>query len=77
VPYSRSVKVGILKKALPPERRSIANISKETGISGQTIRNWIKAAKFGSLDDEVGEKSPRHLSNSEKYQLLMEVSHSY
>ena len=72
MPYSRSVKVGILKKALPPERRSIANIGKDTGISGQTIRNWIKVAKSGSLDDEVGEKSPRHLSNSEKYQLLME-----
>jgi len=72
VPYSRSVKVGILKKVLPPERRSIASVSDETGISEQTIRNWIKEANSGSLDDKAGQKSPRHLSGSEKYQLLME-----
>ena len=72
MPYSRSVKVGILKKALPPESRNIKSISEDTGISEQTIRNWIKAANSGSLDNEAGEKSPRHLSGSEKYQLLME-----
>lgn len=72
MPYSRSVKVGILKKVLPPESRSIAGISKETGICDQTIRNWIKQANSGSLDDKAGQKSPRHLSSSEKYQLLME-----
>jgi len=72
VPYSRSVKVGILKKVLPPESRNIKSISEETGISEQTIRNWIKAANSGSLDNGENEKSPRHLSGSEKYQLLME-----
>jgi len=72
MPYSRSVKMGILKKVLPPERRSIKSISKETGISSQTIRNWIKKANSASLDDKESEKSPRNLSSSEKYQLLME-----
>ena len=72
MPYSRSVKVGILKKVLPPERRSIASVSDETGVSGQTIRNWINESNSGSLDDKAGEKSSRHLSSSEKYQLLME-----
>ncbi len=72
MPYSRSVKVGILKKVLPPEGKNVASISKETGISEQTIRNWIKEAGSGSLDEKAGEKSPRHLSSTEKYQLLME-----
>ena len=72
MPYSRSVKVGILKKVLPPESRNIKSISEETGISEQTIRNWIKAANSGSLDNGENEKSPRHLSSSERYQLLME-----
>ena len=71
MPYSRSVKVGVLKKVLPPESRNIASVSKETGISEQTIRNWINKEASGSLD-EAGEKSPRSLSASEKYQLLME-----
>jgi transposase len=72
LPYSRSVKVGVLKKVLPPEGGNIASVSKETGISEQTIRNWINKEASGSLDEKVGEKSPRHLSSSEKYQLLME-----
>ncbi len=55
MPYSRSVKVGILKKVLPPESRNIKSISEETGISEQTIRNWIKAANSGSLDNGRGE----------------------
>ena len=72
MPYSRSVKVGVLKKVLPPESRDIASVSRETGISHQTIRNWINEEASGSLDEKAGEKSPRNLSSSEKYQLLME-----
>ena len=72
MPYSRSVKVGVLKKVLLPEGRNIASVSKETGISEQTIRNWINEQASGSLDEKAGEKSPRSLSASEKYQLLME-----
>ena len=37
--YARSVKVSVLKKILPPEERSIRNVSKEMGISEQTIQN--------------------------------------
>ena len=72
MPYSRSVKVGILKKVLPPGKRSIAEVSKETGVSEQTIRNWINSKASGSLDEKDGEKGPRNLSSIEKYQLLME-----
>jgi len=72
LPYSRSVKVGILKKVLPPGKKSIAEVSKETGVSEQTIRNWINKKASGSLDEKDGEKGPRNLSNIEKYGLLME-----
>ena len=72
MPYSRSVKLGVLKKVLPPEGRDIASVSKETGISHQTIRNWINEQASGSLDERDGEKSPRNLSSIEKYRLLME-----
>ena len=57
---------------LPPGKRSIAEVSKETGVSEQTIRNWINEAGSGSLDERDGEKSPRNLSSIEKYQLLLE-----
>ncbi|MFO7735383.1 MAG: helix-turn-helix domain-containing protein [bacterium] len=70
--YSSSIRRGILKKVLPPESKSIRSTSKETGICEQTIRNWIKKHKSGSLDSGCGEKGPRNLSSREKYHLLME-----
>ena len=70
--YSRSVKVSILKKVLPPESRSILSVSRETGISEQTIRNWKVASTTGKLTSESDEKSPRYYSSKEKYHLLFE-----
>lgn len=70
--YSRSIKIGVLKKVLPPENKSIRGTSRKFGISEQTIRNWIKQKKDGIFDTVQGDKSLRYLSSKEKYQLLME-----
>lgn len=70
--YSRSIKIGVLKKVLPPESKSIRGISRQFGISEQTIRNWIKQKKDGIFDSVGADKTPRLFSVKEKYQLLME-----
>lgn len=70
--YSRSIKIGVLKRVLPPENKSIRGTSRKFGISEQTIRNWIKQKKDGIFDTVQGDKSLRYLSSKEKYQLLME-----
>jgi transposase-like protein len=70
--YSRSIKIGVLKRVLPPESKSIRGTSRKFGISEQTIRNWIKQKKDGIFDTVQVDKSLRHLSSKEKYQLLME-----
>ena len=44
--YSRALKVIILKKVMPPESRSVTEVSRETGINYQTIKNWIKQHKM-------------------------------
>ena len=72
--YSRSVKVSILKRVLPPKERSIRSVSQETGISEQTIRNWIRASKDVNLTEAGDEKSPRFYTAKEKYHLLLEAS---
>ncbi|MFO7736441.1 MAG: transposase [bacterium] len=72
--YSRSVKVSILKRVLPPESKSIRSTSRETGICEQTIRNWIKLAKDGKLPAETDDKSPRYYTSKEKYHILMEAA---
>jgi transposase len=72
--YSRSVKVGVLKKVLPPGNQSVVAVSRETGISHQTIRNWLKDCSCGKIDFDDGDKSPRDLNDKEKYLLLMEAA---
>ena len=64
--------MGILKKVLPPENRSIDEVSKESGVSRQTIYNWVKASICGKLDAICDEKSPRSYTLKEKYHILME-----
>jgi len=70
--YSRSVKVSVLKKILPPESRSVRSVSKETGVSDQTIRNWQNQIKIGKFTSDSDEKSPRSYLPKEKYHIVME-----
>jgi len=67
--YSRAVRLGVLKKVLPPDAQSIVEVSKETGINDQTIRNWLKKSESGILPNGSKESSPRFMTPKEKYQL--------
>jgi len=72
--YSRAVREGILQKVLPPDARSIAEVSRETGVNHQTIRNWVKQSQSGILPDGSQESSPRFMTPKEKYQLVFEAA---
>ena len=47
--YSRKIKKSTLRKILPPENRSVADVAREMGISDQTIYNWKHPAENGTL----------------------------
>lgn len=70
--YSRAIRMSVMAKILPPNNQSIRSVSREHGISEQTIRNWKVQRINGKLEEESAEKSPGNYSSSEKYQLLME-----
>lgn len=72
--YSHAVRQSVLKKVLQPESRSIREISKETGVNEQTIRNWLKRSESGILTDGKQESCPRFLTPKEKYQLVVEAA---
>ena len=72
--YSHAVKQSVLKKVLPPAGRSINEVSRETGVNDQTIRNWLKRSKTGILSESNQESCPRLLTPKEKYQLVVEAS---
>ena len=57
--YSRAVKLSVLKKVLPPDEQSIPQVSRETGIHNQTIRNWVQKCESGILPEGLQESSAR------------------
>ncbi len=70
--YSVGFKQGVLKKVLPPESRPISEVSKETGLADQTIRNWMERARNGTMAVEDGEIAPGERRSSEKLRLVIE-----
>ena len=71
--YSRAIKESVLKKVLPPENRSVREVSNEYGISEQAIRNWIEKVDNGILNLD-GELSPKQLGSAEKLHLVLEAA---
>ena len=70
--YSQGFKESILKKVLPPESRTVAEVSRETGVAAWTIYQWKRAARDGTLVREGGEVRPRDRNPAEKLRLLIE-----
>lgn len=70
--YSTGFRNRVIKQVLPPENKSISTVCKETGVSYQTIRNWLKLVKNDKLNSSDGEISPDTRNSSEKMTLLLE-----
>ena len=70
--YSTAFRNNMLKKVIPPESRSVIEVSKETGVSTQTIYGWLKQVKEGSIDEREDRMKPGDRTLSEKFTLVME-----
>lgn len=71
--YSTTFRNNVLKKILPPSNRPVSEVSKEMGISIQTITNWKQKLKNGTLDLSDAELRPGDRSPAEKLSLLLEA----
>ena len=72
--YSKSIVKTVLSKVLPPENRTITSVSKEFGISRETIGKWIKNYKNGIKNNMISVKSPSKLNMKEKYEFVIKAS---
>lgn len=68
--YSLSFQESHVKKVLPPQNNSIRVVSKEAGISEQTLRNWLSKFKNGTLGDN-NSVSGKTRSLKEKLNLVL------
>lgn len=59
--YSKELKEAVIKRMLPPKNESISKISREEGISAQTLRNWRAEARAD------GKAAPATGGNSDKW----------
>jgi transposase-like protein len=72
--YSKERKEAILKKMMPPENKSVTQISQEEGIPPNTLYNWRnKARQNGKLLPD-GEKNPEGWSTQNKFAAVIETS---
>ena len=71
--YGKAVKESVIKRVLPPDAESIRSVSQDTGISDQTIRNWLSRFNQGIMGDDAS-LGPRQLGAAEKFNLLLEAS---
>jgi transposase len=69
--YSLAFKKSILRRILSPNSESVRAISRETGVSENSLYMWIKKAKNNSLNAD-GELNPSQRGPKEKMRLLLE-----
>ncbi|MGH9439915.1 MAG: transposase [Terriglobia bacterium] len=72
--YSQGFKESVLKKVLPPESKSVAEVSRDTGIAAWTIYQWKRAVREGKLDEAGGQLRPEDRNPGEKLRLVIEGS---
>ena len=70
--YSAQFRNSILKKMMPPENRSAADLATEYGITISTIYNWKARMNNGTLQVDDGAQSNRSRQLGEKFSLLLE-----
>lgn len=72
--YSNEFKEKIVLRMLPPNNESLANISKETGISFKTLTNWRQKIRMSGQAAPAGTKQSERWSSQDKFLIVMETA---
>ena len=72
--YSPELKEAMLRRMLPPNNESITKISKEEGISEQTLRNWRDKARKEGYAAPGTNASPDDWSTQDKFLVVVETA---
>ena len=72
--YPRERKEAVLKKMLPPNNKTIPEISKEEGISEGTLYNWRKEARAEGRLMPDGDTTPTGWCAADKFAAVVETA---
>ena len=72
--YGPELKEALLRRMLPPNNESITKISKEEGISEQTLRNWRDKARADGIAAPGKDALPDDWSTQDKFLIVVETA---
>ncbi len=72
--YSPELKEALLRRMLPPNNESISKISREEGISEQTLRNWRDKARKDGYAVPGKDAVPDDWSTQDKFLTVLETA---
>ena len=72
--YSPELKEAMLRRMLPPNNESITKISKEEGISEQTLRNWRDSARTNGTPAPGTDAVPEDWSTQDRFLVVVETA---
>ena len=72
--YSPELKEALLRRMLPPNNESITKISREEGISEQTLRNWRNRARKEGYAAPSKDARPDDWSTQDKFLVVVETA---
>ena len=72
--YSPELKDALLRRMLPPNNESITKISREEGISEQTLRNWRDKARKEGYAAPGTDAVPDDWSTQDKFLVVVETA---
>ena len=70
--YAENFKQAMVQKLLLPGGPSVLSLSRETGVSEQSLYNW--KAKYQNAGSGQSQRSPRQWKNEDKYEALLETA---
>jgi len=70
--YAENFKKSMVQKLLLPGGPSVLTLSRETGVSEQSLYNW--KVKYQNRGSGEFQRSPRQWTNEEKYEALLEAA---
>jgi len=72
--YGKERKESVLQKLLPPNNRSVSQVSKEEGIKPTTLYTWLtQARREGRVVTSKAKAGSESWSNQERLSVLMET----
>ncbi len=72
--YPTERKEAVLKKMLPPNNKTIKELSQEEGISEATLYNWRKAARAEGRLMPEGDSTPAGWNATDKFAAVVETA---